>query len=137
MCSRSRTGGGPPSEAASDVKKRDTEKVEQGGEATTAARRLCDSPPPKSGLLSVHSEVLSPDCERKAAIPSGLIVGPEKSRKTVREHLDESVWSGGRTGGKPVARPSSGSGGSATANVGSRHGSRNAGHPNVVCAGTE
>eukprot|EP00965_Chrysotila_dentata_P134815 4458969-Pleurochrysis_carterae.AAC.1 len=37
MCSRSRTGGGPPSDAALDAKKRDTEKVEQGGEATMAA----------------------------------------------------------------------------------------------------
>eukprot|EP00965_Chrysotila_dentata_P047624 1579436-Pleurochrysis_carterae.AAC.1 len=36
MCSRSRTGGGPPS-GTSAVKKRDTENVEQGGEATTAA----------------------------------------------------------------------------------------------------
>eukprot|EP00965_Chrysotila_dentata_P258450 6213222-Pleurochrysis_carterae.AAC.2 len=114
MCSRSRTGGGPPSEAALDAKKRDTEKVEQGGEATMAA--------------------YAPDLQRssrrwKAAIPSGLLVGPEKSRRTVREDRarawysgkgcnvssDESAWSGGRTGGKPVARPSSGSGGKATA----------------------
>eukprot|EP00965_Chrysotila_dentata_P156839 5182455-Pleurochrysis_carterae.AAC.1 len=36
MCSRSRTGGGPPLDAASEAKKRDTEKVEQGGEATMA-----------------------------------------------------------------------------------------------------
>eukprot|EP00965_Chrysotila_dentata_P159598 5272507-Pleurochrysis_carterae.AAC.2 len=36
MCSRSRTGGRPPS-GTSAVKKRVTENVEQGGEATTAA----------------------------------------------------------------------------------------------------
>eukprot|EP00965_Chrysotila_dentata_P217839 6190249-Pleurochrysis_carterae.AAC.2 len=36
MCSRSRTGGGPPSDAAFDAKKREIEKVEQGGEATMA-----------------------------------------------------------------------------------------------------
>eukprot|EP00965_Chrysotila_dentata_P176733 5836997-Pleurochrysis_carterae.AAC.1 len=36
MCSRSRTGGGPPSGAVSDEKKREIEKVEQGGEATIA-----------------------------------------------------------------------------------------------------
>eukprot|EP00965_Chrysotila_dentata_P011848 389072-Pleurochrysis_carterae.AAC.1 len=37
MCSRSRTGGGPPSGAALEAKKRETENVEQGGEATMAA----------------------------------------------------------------------------------------------------
>eukprot|EP00965_Chrysotila_dentata_P004627 150824-Pleurochrysis_carterae.AAC.1 len=34
--SRSRTGGGPPSEAEGASKNRDTEKVEQGGDASTA-----------------------------------------------------------------------------------------------------
>eukprot|EP00965_Chrysotila_dentata_P078708 2594455-Pleurochrysis_carterae.AAC.1 len=37
MWSRLRTGGGPPSDAALEAKKRETEKVEQGGEATMAA----------------------------------------------------------------------------------------------------
>eukprot|EP00965_Chrysotila_dentata_P052859 1753062-Pleurochrysis_carterae.AAC.1 len=35
-CSRSRTGGGPPSAAESLLKKRDTENVEHGGKAITA-----------------------------------------------------------------------------------------------------
>eukprot|EP00965_Chrysotila_dentata_P252710 6210834-Pleurochrysis_carterae.AAC.2 len=35
--SLSRTGGGPPSAASSQWKKRDTEKIEKGGEAMTAA----------------------------------------------------------------------------------------------------
>eukprot|EP00965_Chrysotila_dentata_P148756 4912194-Pleurochrysis_carterae.AAC.1 len=34
--SRSRTGGGPPSAAEGASKNRDTEKVEQGGEASIA-----------------------------------------------------------------------------------------------------
>eukprot|EP00965_Chrysotila_dentata_P173155 5714157-Pleurochrysis_carterae.AAC.1 len=71
----------------------------------------------------------NPDCDKKAAIPSGLFVGPEKRRRTVREERAcsqnsgkgcsgcsvELLTSGGRTGGKPGAGPSSGSGGSATA----------------------
>eukprot|EP00965_Chrysotila_dentata_P066160 2190112-Pleurochrysis_carterae.AAC.2 len=36
-CSLSRTGGGPPSLELGDEKKRDTEKVEHGGEAMIAA----------------------------------------------------------------------------------------------------
>eukprot|EP00965_Chrysotila_dentata_P254728 6211978-Pleurochrysis_carterae.AAC.1 len=36
MCSRSRTGGGPPSGVLSLVKNRETEKDEHGGEAKTA-----------------------------------------------------------------------------------------------------
>eukprot|EP00965_Chrysotila_dentata_P172048 5677524-Pleurochrysis_carterae.AAC.2 len=36
-CSRSRTGGGPPSAAESLLKKRDTENVEHGDDAITAA----------------------------------------------------------------------------------------------------
>eukprot|EP00965_Chrysotila_dentata_P257487 6212899-Pleurochrysis_carterae.AAC.1 len=65
MCSRSRTGGGPPS-GTLPSKNPVTEKVEQGGEATTAAkvpeeqrsskreytesrRRSCFVPPPCSG----------------------------------------------------------------------------------------
>eukprot|EP00965_Chrysotila_dentata_P132970 4396620-Pleurochrysis_carterae.AAC.1 len=37
ICSRVRTGGGPPSGESLEEKKRDTEKVEQGGDATIAA----------------------------------------------------------------------------------------------------
>eukprot|EP00965_Chrysotila_dentata_P212933 6187332-Pleurochrysis_carterae.AAC.2 len=65
MCSRSRTGGGPPS-GTSASKKRLTEKVEQGGDAIIAAyvpteqrsssleytepsRRSCCLPPPCLG----------------------------------------------------------------------------------------
>eukprot|EP00965_Chrysotila_dentata_P108311 3577554-Pleurochrysis_carterae.AAC.1 len=35
-CSRSRTGGGPPSDASGESKKRATEEVEHGGDATMA-----------------------------------------------------------------------------------------------------
>eukprot|EP00965_Chrysotila_dentata_P051196 1696642-Pleurochrysis_carterae.AAC.1 len=37
MCSRSRTGDGPPSVASGLWNSRETEKVEQGGDAMTAA----------------------------------------------------------------------------------------------------
>eukprot|EP00965_Chrysotila_dentata_P064039 2120686-Pleurochrysis_carterae.AAC.1 len=86
MFSRSRTGGGPPSGTLA-AKKRDTENVEQGGEATTAAytpdahrssnreytesrsRSWC-SPPPCSGWLSIISTD-NPACFRNVAMPSG------------------------------------------------------------------
>eukprot|EP00965_Chrysotila_dentata_P172926 5707109-Pleurochrysis_carterae.AAC.1 len=63
MFSRSRTGGGPPSGAFLEAKKRLTEKVEQGGDATMAA----------------------PACWRKAEMPSGRLNGPENKSKTVRD----------------------------------------------------
>eukprot|EP00965_Chrysotila_dentata_P089286 2948427-Pleurochrysis_carterae.AAC.1 len=120
MCSRSRTGGGPPSGAALDEKKRETEKVEQGGEATIAAYEPD---------LQRSSRPVRPDCDKKAAIPSGLFVGPENRRRAVRDERarsrnsgrgcsgsrDGSMCSGAGTDGKPLARPSSGSGGRATA----------------------
>eukprot|EP00965_Chrysotila_dentata_P230447 6197786-Pleurochrysis_carterae.AAC.2 len=67
-CSRVRTTGGPPSAESRDVKWREMENVEQGGDATTTAyspaahrwsrrlytesrSRLWSSPPPVSAVI--------------------------------------------------------------------------------------
>eukprot|EP00965_Chrysotila_dentata_P213956 6187945-Pleurochrysis_carterae.AAC.2 len=92
ICSRSRTGGGPPS-GASAVKKRLTEKVEQGGEAA----RSCLLPPPRSGWLSIIS-ASRPPWRRKAEIPSGRWKGPENSKSTVRDTCAGSAASGANDG---------------------------------------
>eukprot|EP00965_Chrysotila_dentata_P226164 6195233-Pleurochrysis_carterae.AAC.4 len=100
MWSRSRTGGGPPSGESAEEKKRETEKVEQVGDATTAmyspaaqrcrlagvllGRRELSLAPPCAGSESMQS-VTKSRRERKAARPSGLDGGPENRNRTFRD----------------------------------------------------
>eukprot|EP00965_Chrysotila_dentata_P064601 2141858-Pleurochrysis_carterae.AAC.1 len=85
MCSRSQTGGGPPS--VSDVGFKET----ADGESGTGRRGYDGGVGPggatfeQPGVDGVKEKVVAPACLRNAAMPSGRRKGPEKSSRTVLE----------------------------------------------------
>ena len=103
MCVRVLTIGGPPSTEVADSKKREIEKVLQGGAAqmsansprTMRSRSASNTsslvmsalaPPPVLASLS-NSSTSRPSFRANWAIPSGRLYAPEKSRSTLMEVL--------------------------------------------------
>eukprot|EP00965_Chrysotila_dentata_P042868 1423431-Pleurochrysis_carterae.AAC.1 len=108
---------GPSSGAVTEMKWRETENVEQGGDATaipyapavqdassraktSVSRMLCEGPPPRAASESMQSTAVPSARTRSARLP-GRWMGPENKRSTRLRAVGDSGLMGVVALGKP------------------------------------